>query len=69
MDIMAKKESYIKLKDHKDNFTNNLPCRLINSIKNEMGIVSKRILDSINTKLRSKLHGIQLWKNSAAVIQ
>ena len=32
-------------------------------------IVSKRILDTINTKLRSELNGVQLWKNSAAVIQ
>ena len=69
MDIMAKRESYIKLKDHKNNFANSLPCRLINPTKNEMGIVSKRILDTINTKLRSELNGVQLWKNSAAVIQ
>ena len=69
MDVMAKKEAYITLKDHKENFVNNLPCRLINPAKNEMGIVSKHILDDINMKLRSKLSGVTLWRNSTAVIQ
>ena len=68
MDIMAKRESFITLKDHKDNFENSLPCRLINPAKSEMGKISKRILDGINGKLQSKLN-TTLWKNTAAVIE
>ena len=56
MDAMAKKESFITLKDHKDNFENNLPCRLINPAKSEMGRISKQILDGINSKLNKKLY-------------
>ena len=51
IDAMANKESFITLKDHKDNLENNLPCRLINPAKCEMGRISKQILDDINGKL------------------
>lgn len=67
MDILAKQNAFVTLKDHKENFTNNLPCRLINPAKNEIGLVSKRILDRVNTELRSKLN-IQQWKNASEVI-
>ena len=56
IDAMAKRESFITLKDHKDNFENNLPCRLINPAKSEMGRISKQILDDINGKLNRKLN-------------
>ena len=56
------------MKDHKDNFENHLPCRLINPAKSEMGRISKRILDGINNKLKRRLD-VTLWKNSAAVIK
>ena len=39
--VMAKREASITLKDHKENFKNSLPCRLINPAKSEMGLVSK----------------------------
>ena len=68
MDIMAKRTAYITLKDHKENFDNKLPCRLINPAKSELGIVSKRILDNINSRLREQLD-VTMWKNSASVIE
>ena len=67
MDVLAKTEAFLTLKDHKDNFENALPCRLINPAKPEMGIISKRILDNIVSALRVKTP-INLWKNTAAVI-
>lgn len=67
MDTMAKAGAFISLKDHKDNFENSLPCRLINPAKSEMGLVSKRVLDNINSRLKAQLD-VVLWKNSAAVI-
>ena len=68
MDAMAKREAFIMLKDHKDNFLNSLLCRLINPAKSEMGLVGKHILDDISGRLKKKLDAI-LWKNSVAVIE
>ena len=48
VETLAPKESFITLKDHKDNFQNNPTCRLINPTKSELGILSKQILDKIN---------------------
>ena len=67
MDAMTRRETFITLKDHKENFESGLPCRLINPAKSEMGRVSKRVLDSINSKLKGRLN-VTLWNNSAAVI-
>ena len=68
MDPMAKRNAYMSLKDHKENFENKLPCRLINPAKSETGIISKQILDRINSQLRRTL-STQHWKNPAEVIQ
>ena len=67
VETLARKEAYVTLKDHKPNFEHALPCRLINPAKSELGVVSKRILDGIVGKLRA-CTGINLWKNTAAVI-
>ena len=66
MDTLARKDAFLTLKDHKDNFANNLPCRLINPAKSEIGLISKRILDRINGELKNKLN-VQQWKNSLDV--
>lgn len=66
MDSLARKEAFITFKDHKDDFLDKLPCRLINPAKSEIGIVSKRILDDINTSLKERL-SVQQWKNSSDV--
>ena len=68
MDLIAKWNAYVTLKDHKENFENKLPCRLINPAKSETGIISKQILDRINSQLRRTL-STQHWKNPAEVIQ
>ena len=66
MDSLARKEAFITLKDHKEDFLNKLPCRLINPGKSEIGIVSKRILDRVNVALVRYLR-VQQWKNSSDV--
>lgn len=53
MDAMAKREAFLTLKDHKENFEAKLLCRLINPAKTEM---SKRVLNSINRRLGKKLN-------------
>ena len=68
LETLARKEAFITLKDHKPNFANNLPCRLINPAKTELGLISKRILDKINTSLNRQLD-VQLWKDSSTVVE
>ena len=42
LDTQAQKEAFLTIKDHKENFPNSIPCRLINPAKTELGMVSKR---------------------------
>ena len=58
---------FISLKDHKPNFTNNPKTRLINPAKNEIGRLSKSILDKINNKLRNTTR-LNQWKDTSEVI-
>lgn len=67
IDRVAKKEAFITLKDHKENFQSRPKCRLINPTKNEIGKVSKIMLDRINTAIREKSKANQ-WRNTASVI-
>jgi hypothetical protein len=59
---MKKREAFIPLKDHKENFENNPKCRLINPAKSESGKLSKIILDGINSNLSQ-------WRNTKQVIE
>ena len=64
---MSKKNAFITLKDHKDNFSHNVKCRLINPAKSSISIVSKVILDNINNSIRESQKSLQ-WRNTSAVI-
>ena len=68
VDSLATKDSFITLKDHKPNFSNNPTCRLINPSKSEIGIISKKILQRINSSI-VKSTNINQWKNTDAVIK
>ena len=68
MKVLAKKLAYVTLKDHKLNFRNNPTCRLINPSKSELGLISKQLLDKINTAVLSAT-GVNQWKNTSAVIK
>ena len=63
----TEKSAFVTLKDHKDGFQNNPKCKLINPAKSEIGKVSKKILDSINSHVRKKTDLIQ-WRNTSEVI-
>ena len=67
VDATAEIDAFITLKDHKPNFANKPTCRLINPTKSEIGKVSKRILDRINSNIARKCNFNQ-WKNTASVI-
>ena len=47
----AKAAAFITLKYHKNSFINNLTCRLLNPSKNQLGKISKNILEHINKDL------------------
>ena len=57
VDTTVEKDVFMTLKDYKPNFANKPTCRLINPTKSEIGKVSKKIFDRINST-----------KNNAAVI-
>ena len=65
---MKKREAFISLKDHKENFENNPKCRLTNPAKTDSGKISKLILDKLNTHLRSILN-VNQWRNTQNVIE
>ena len=67
IDILARRPAFITLKDHKPNFNNRPTCRLINPSKTEIGIISKKILEKINLKVKQVNH-LNSWKNSEEVI-
>ena len=56
IECMKKRETYISVKDHKQNFENKPKCRLINPAKSDSGKISKLILDKVNTRLRTILN-------------
>ena len=65
---MKKVIVFFTLKDHKENFQNNPTVRLINPAKNEIGRISKVILDKINSSLIEQLK-VNQWKNTQNVIE
>ena len=67
MEVSAKNNAFITLKDHKENFENNPTTRLINHAKNEIGRLSKAILDRINGSVKQKT-GANQWKSTKDVI-
>ena len=68
MECYAKRPAFITLKDNKEHFKSNQKCRLINLSKSEMGIVSKKYLENIISKLNSKLQYNQ-WRSTSTVIK
>ena len=66
IEINGKNNCFFTLKDHKDYFANNPQVRLINPGKNELGRISKVILDKINLAIREHFSFNQ-WKNTQNV--
>ena len=68
VDVNGMNNCFVTLKDYKDNFQNNPTTRLINPAKNELGRISKVILEKINTQLRTSLN-LNQWKSTSNVIE
>ena len=67
MDINGENNCFITLKDHKENFLNNPTTRLINPAKNELGRISKVILEKVNKEIKLKMN-LNQWNSTADVI-
>ena len=67
LEILRKEEAYILLKDHKQSFHRERQARLINPIKNQLGAVTKTILDRINADCRKELRVNQLRSSQEAI--
>lgn len=68
MEVNGTNNCFVTLKDHKENFNNNPTTRLINPAKNEVGRISKKILDKINNDLKEKTK-VNQWRSTGDVIE
>lgn len=68
IELSANRDPFLTMKDHKPDFNNNPTCRLINPSKSEIGIISKHILDGINTKIIQATK-VNLWRSTSNAIE
>lgn len=67
IDRSTQNSSFVSFKDHKRGFPGRVETRLINPSKNNLGQISKNILDSINTTLLIETK-LPLWRSSKEVV-
>ena len=67
IEVQSQSEAYITIKDHKEDFPNRIQHRLINPAKTNIGIVSKHLLEKLNSELRLTTSSNQ-WKDSSSVL-
>ena len=68
MDIFQNQNSFCTIKDHKPDFPARIDVRLINPAKSNLGLVSKKILDKVNTAIRRKINSNQ-WRSTGDVLE
>ena len=64
----TERQSYLLLKDHKENFANKKQSRLINPTKTNLGRVTKQILETVRNVIKEKTNLMQ-WMNTVSVLQ
>ena len=67
VEVMQETEAYITIKDHKDEFPNKIPCRLVNPSKSNTGKISKAIFDTINKNIVRSTE-INQWINTLNIL-
>ena len=68
MDITAKQQCFVTIKDYKDNFRVKPKYRLLNPTKSELGKISKHILQQISTNIRTAIN-LDQYQNISEVIK
>ena len=56
MEVIAERNAFLTLKDHKPNFASKPTVRLINPARDEIGVVSKHLLTSRNQRRCTRTH-------------
>ena len=56
MDITAKRQCFVTIKDHKDSFRVNRKYRLLNPTKSELVKISKHILQQLRINIKTALN-------------
>ena len=59
--------AFIILKDQKADFPNKVGCRLLNPMKSDLGKIAKKILDKMNSCIKTKTK-LNQWKNNYEVV-
>ena len=67
VEVMQETEAYITIKDHKDQFPNEISCYLITPSTSNIGKISKAILDTINQNVVRSTE-INQWKNASNLL-
>ena len=67
INTLAPKNCFATLKVDKPNFQNNPTCRLITPSKSEMCVISKHLLQRINSNILAHI-SLHQWKNTSSVI-
>ena len=67
MERHSESNAFLTIKDHKPDFPNTIKCRIINPASNNLGKVSKRVLDKINTKCRAA-SSVNQWRSTQDVL-
>ena len=65
---MSRKPAYRTIKGHKENFSINPKCYVINPAKRELGKIANIIVENLNKTVREKLHCNQ-WRNTSNAIE
>ena len=68
MERHSETNAFLTVKDHKQGFPNNIKCRIINPASNNLGKISKRILDKINSEYR-KASNVNQWRSTQEVLE
>ena len=68
MECYSESNAFITIKDHKSDFPNSIKCRIINPASNNLGKVSKRILDDVDNKCRAASE-VNQWKSTQDVLK
>ena len=68
MECHSESNTFFTIKDHKQEFPNSIKCRVINPASNNLGRVSKRILDKVNQKCRDA-SGVNQWRSTQDVLK
>ena len=68
MECHSRSSAFLTIKDHKEDFPNTIKCRIINPARNNLGKISKGVLDKIISTCRESA-GVNQWKSTQDVLR